>query len=976
MYPNLTPFLVGLGGAALVAALVIAVSAPLTRRLALRQLNRRRAEAALVVAGSVLGTAIIVGSLVVGDTLDHSFRQDAYRYLGVVDEVVSSPDPAQGAAAARRLEQLRGDPAIDGLLTVRRHDAAVVNGPTGTGATGGRKGEPRATLMELDLAAAARFEGPGSALAGPAPGPGQVVVGDALARAVDARAGDTLTFYLAGRPVPLEVARVVPTRGLTGFADHSAFAVPGTLPSPAAARPETLTLVSNAGGVEDGAAATDQVSRKLQAALGPLAAKGTAVATPKRELLDQANGVGAEFGALFLFIGSFAIIAGVMLLVNVFVMLAEERKTELGMLRAVGLRRGRLVRGFVLEGTVYALVAAALGVAAGLGVGRAVVTVTARIFASFGEEGVPGLVFTVTPTSLVNGFAAGFLIGFVTVALTSLRISRVNIIAAIRDLPAGTGRPLRRRWVLLSTLAAAAFGAAAVVAVAGSQGLGTYLYPALAAACLCPLLVRLAPRRAVYTGASLAVLGWGLVANTVRPKVFDDGSTATFVVLGMVLTFSAVLLVSQNQELLLRLGRPVLARPSAGGLSARLAVAYPVARRFRTGATLSMYGLVVFTLVLIAVLGAVIDSGMDRAVAETSGGYALRVDYNPSGPATDPAARLTGGRFAGRVAGVAPLRTAEARVLGVPGVTKPIPATAVGATPALAEHGLFPLEARLDRLGADDRAVWQAVLTDPRYIVLDQYLGQEDGGTAAVTYRPGDTLTLVDPGTGRREPKTVAGILSDTTAFWAAGSDGRTGAPLVMAAEGVREQFGSRSRAAAALVALVPGADDQALAADLQGEFLPQGLVATRMRHLIEQNFAANRSFFQLLQGFLALGLVVGVAGLGVVMVRAVRERRRTVGVLRALGFPARVVRRAFLLESSFVALEGILLGTGLSIVTSYLLFRNDDDLQQAGGPFPIPWMNIALLVAATAVASLAATAWPARQAARIRPAVALRIAD
>jgi putative ABC transport system permease protein len=145
---------------------------------------------------------------------------------------------------------------------------------------------------------------------------------------------------------------------------------------------------------------------------------------------------------------------------------------------------------------------------------------------------------------------------------------------------------------------------------------------------------------------------------------------------------------------------------------------------------------------------------------------------------------------------------------------------------------------------------------------------------------------------------------------------------------------------------------------------------------VVEQDFAANRSFFQLLQGFLALGLVVGVAGLGVVMVRAVRERRRTVGVLRALGFPARVVRRAFLLESSFVALEGILLGTALSIVTSYLLFRNDDDLQGSGVPFPIPWMSISLLVAATAAASLAATAWPARQASRIEPAVALRIAD
>jgi putative ABC transport system permease protein len=807
-----------------------------------------------------------------------------------------------------------------------------------------------------------------------------VVLNDALAGALDARAGDRLTFYLYGRPVTLQVARVVPAQGLAGFADRGAFVGPGGLgPSPGPlgrAGPEVLTLVSNTGGVEGGAAATERVEARLQAALGPLAGKGTVVETPKREVLEAAEVAGGSVGSLFLFIGSFAIIAGVLLLVNVFVMLAEERKGELGMLRAVGMRRGRLVRGFVVEGAVYSLVAAAVGLAAGLGVGRAVVAVTARIFAGFSpEEGGIDLVFTATPTSLVNGFAAGFLIGFVTVALTSIRISRVNIIAAIRDLPPSAGRRLRWRWVLASTLAAAGIGAAAVVAVAGSQGVGTYLLPPLAVLALCPLLVRLLPRRAVYTGASLAVLGWGLAANTLRPKVFDDGSTATFIVIGVVLTFSAVLLVSQNQELLLRLARPLLARPSSSGLAARLAVAYPMARRFRTGATLIMYGLVVFTLVLISVLGSVIDASVDREVAAASGGYALRVDYNPSAPVADPEARLMGQPFAGRVTAVAPLASAEARVLGVPGATKPVRTTVVGATPALAAHGLFPLEERLGRLGGDDRSVWRAVLSDPGYVLLDQYLGQEGSGIGAVTYRPGDTLTVVDPASGRQARKVVAGILSDSTAFDRAG-DGDFASPVVMASAGLREQFGRRARPAGALLAVAPGASDRDLAADLQGEFLPQGAVVTRIRHLVEQDFAANRSFFRLLQGFLALGLVVGVAGLGVVMVRAVRERRRTVGVLRALGFPARVVRRAFLLESSFVALEGILLGTALSLVTSYLLFRNDDDLQGAGTPFPIPWLSISLLVAVTAAASLAATAWPARQAARIDPAVALRIAD
>jgi putative ABC transport system permease protein len=197
-----------------------------------------------------------------------------------------------------------------------------------------------------------------------------------------------------------------------------------------------------------------------------------------------------------------------------------------------------------------------------------------------------------------------------------------------------------------------------------------------------------------------------------------------------------------------------------------------------------------------------------------------------------------------------------------------------------------------------------------------------------------------------------------------------------MGQQAMTAQFGSDAALSSALVAPAAGTSDEALAADLQGEFLPASLVATQIRRQVEREFAANRSFFQLMEGFLALGLAVGIAGLGVVMVRAVRERRRTIGVLRALGFQSSTVQRSFLTESSFVALEGIVLGTALSIVTSYLVFKNDADLQASGIGFPVPWASIAVLVVATAIASLLATLWPARRAAATKPAVALRIAD
>jgi putative ABC transport system permease protein len=109
-------------------------------------------------------------------------------------------------------------------------------------------------------------------------------------------------------------------------------------------------------------------------------------------------------------------------------------------------------------------------------------------------------------------------------------------------------------------------------------------------------------------------------------------------------------------------------------------------------------------------------------------------------------------------------------------------------------------------------------------------------------------------------------------------------------------------------------------------------------------------------------------------MVRAVRERRREVGVLRSLGFEAKQVRRAFVAESSFVALEGIFLGTVLAIVSTWRLLTSGafgDGLE-----FSVPFGQLFVLITLAFVATLAATASPAQQASKIRPAVALRIAD
>ncbi len=122
----------------------------------------------------------------------------------------------------------------------------------------------------------------------------------------------------------------------------------------------------------------------------------------------------------------------------------------------------------------------------------------------------------------------------------------------------------------------------------------------------------------------------------------------------------------------------------------------------------------------------------------------------------------------------------------------------------------------------------------------------------------------------------------------------------------------------------------------------------------------------------MALGLVVGIAALGVVAFRSVVERRQQIGMLRAIGFQRRMVRTAFLLESSVVAILGTLLGVVLGLALSYNLVAYVAKTNNSV-TFSAPWLQILLIVAIAYVASLLTTYLPARQASRVYPAEALR---
>jgi len=103
-------------------------------------------------------------------------------------------------------------------------------------------------------------------------------------------------------------------------------------------------------------------------------------------------------------------------------------------------------------------------------------------------------------------------------------------------------------------------------------------------------------------------------------------------------------------------------------------------------------------------------------------------------------------------------------------------------------------------------------------------------------------------------------------------------------------------------------------------------------------------------------------------------ERRQQIGVLRAIGFRRRMVEATFLLESSFVALTSIAVGTALGLLLAYEIVR-DSRGQQSWHDLElvVPWLNLGIIFAVVLLAALVTTLAPALRAARIHPAEALR---
>jgi putative ABC transport system permease protein len=176
-------------------------------------------------------------------------------------------------------------------------------------------------------------------------------------------------------------------------------------------------------------------------------------------------------------------------------------------------------------------------------------------------------------------------------------------------------------------------------------------------------------------------------------------------------------------------------------------------------------------------------------------------------------------------------------------------------------------------------------------------------------------------------------------------------------------------------ILLAPGADRAAIAQAIRSRLAGKTdrlfvMTASEMKHniheLLDQFFAL--SYIQLV-----IALFVAVLGIANTLVISVAERRRELGILKALGTERRQVAALIVLEALGISIVGSVVGYALG---TYLIRYASDAISAANTgwtlPYTFPWGIASGLAPLLVVVTVLAALYPAKLALSVSPAEAL----
>ncbi|GGP72758.1 ABC transporter permease [Streptomyces abikoensis] len=385
------------------------------------------------------------------------------------------------------------------------------------------------------------------------------------------------------------------------------------------------------------------------------------------------------------------------------------------------------------------------------------------------------------------------------------------------------------------------------------------------------------------------------------------------------------------------LSRPLIAAVGpvlrAFGMPGRLAQQNAVRNPRRTAATASalMVGLTLIT--AITVIAGSVQKAIDKMAAD-----AIKADYvvvmaNMNALSPDVAGKLAAHP---KVTSSSPLREAPVRVDGEDDSLTGVDGRTIGG---------------LVKVGFSAGSF--AGLTGDKAVVDEKTAkshGWKNGSSFAVAYPDGTNGRL-----------TVAGVYKGNQMFQGIMVDNATVTPHM-------PQVDDRQ-----VMVKVKGGASSANKESLREALGDNPAIQVQSKDDISREIAKVVSLMlNILYGLLAMAVLVAVLGVVNTLAMSVAERRREIGMLRAIGLDRGEIKRMVRLESLVISLFGGVLGVGLGVFFGWAA-GEQIGASMATYELVLPWGSLAVFLLLSGLVGVLAALWPARRAARMNMLVAIK---
>jgi len=280
LVPSVAVFL-----AVVAAVLVMAARSPALFKLALSFFLKKKRLTALTVVGLIVGSAMVTGSLAVGDSMKNGVVEQVYANLGAVDEVIHSDGMFNGTIFDSVSADSSVAAATDGLAPL-----LILGGSVRRGASGPIESSVNVVGYDGRFYSFGKFQTLDGGILTPAIDPGQAIINQKLADALGASAGSSLRITTRSPEfsvesiyssltqqvsIDLSVLMVVKDGGMGRFSLSSGgtiaknvFVDLGYLQAAIGAPSQLNTIVvSNVGDDRGGVKASGDVTARLQTAI-------------------------------------------------------------------------------------------------------------------------------------------------------------------------------------------------------------------------------------------------------------------------------------------------------------------------------------------------------------------------------------------------------------------------------------------------------------------------------------------------------------------------------------------------------------------------------------------------------------------------------------------------------------------------------------------------------------------------------------